>query len=127
VIAEARRAGVEHVERADVAERMLAWDLFALASRRDPFPLSMLEAMASGLPSVGAAVDGIREQLTADSGVLVAAEQPRALAAAIVELAGDRARREALGRAARERAASEFSLERQVEGMDAAYRAATGS
>jgi glycosyltransferase involved in cell wall biosynthesis len=76
---------------------------------------------------VGAAVDGIREQLTADSGVLVAAEQPRALAAAIVELAGDRARREALGRAARERAASEFSLERQVEGMDAAYRAATGS
>jgi glycosyltransferase involved in cell wall biosynthesis len=126
VLVEAERLGVAHLERADVAERMLSWGLFALPSRRDPFPLSMLEAMASGLPSVGAAVDGIREQLTADTGVLVAAEQPRALAAAIVELAGDRARREALGRAARDRAASEFSLERQVEGMDAAYRAATG-
>jgi glycosyltransferase involved in cell wall biosynthesis len=127
VIQDAGAAGVEHVERADVAQRMLAWDLFALPSRRDPFPLSMLEAMASGLPAVGAAVDGIREQLTDDTGVLVPAEQPRALADAIVELAGDRVRRESLGAAARRRVASEFTLERQVEGMDAAYRAAARS
>jgi glycosyltransferase involved in cell wall biosynthesis len=127
VLDDARDAGITHLERADVGERMLGWDLFALPSRRDPFPLSMLEAMASGLPVIGAAVDGIPEQLDSGTGVLVSPEDPEALAGAIVELASDRDRRARLGHAARKRAATEFTLERQVAGIDAAYRTAIGS
>jgi glycosyltransferase involved in cell wall biosynthesis len=127
VLADARRADVEHREHADLGERLRAWDVFALPARRDPFPLSMLEAMAAGLPAIGADVDGIAEQLTAQSGVLVAPGDPGALAAAIVELADSPQRRAALGAAARSRAAGEYSLGRQVEGLDLAYREAIGS
>ncbi len=38
-------------------------DVFALPSRIDPCPISLLEAMGAGLPVVGAASDGIPEQL----------------------------------------------------------------
>ena len=43
-------------------ERLARWDAFVLPSRSDPFPISMLEAMASGLPVVGTRRDGIAEQ-----------------------------------------------------------------
>ena len=58
------------------------WDVFALASRRDPFPLSSLEAMAAGAArSSRPAVDGIaRAGRPADTGVLVEPESPAALA-----------------------------------------------
>jgi glycosyltransferase involved in cell wall biosynthesis len=126
VLAEARRNGVRHLERVDVDKRLLDWDVFVLPSRRDPFPLSALEAMAAGLPVVGTAVDGIIEQLTPQTGVIVPPDDPHALAAVISELAGSPERRQALGRAARVRATSEFSLERQASGLDQAYRAAMG-
>ena len=125
VLADARAAGIDHVERADVAAKLGRWDIFTIASRRDPFPLSVLEAMAAGLPVVATAVDGITEQVDPATGTLVRPDDPAALAAAIVEIAalpaGERA---ALGAAARQRVATEFTLERQVEGIDAAYRAA---
>jgi glycosyltransferase involved in cell wall biosynthesis len=125
VLRVAGEAGIEHLERADVAERLLGWDVFALPSRNDPFPLSMLEAMASGLPVIGAAVDGINEQVAPGTGILVEPEDPVALAGAICDLL-DRptSERAALGAAARRRVESEFTIEAQVEGLDAAYRAA---
>lgn len=124
VLADAAAAGVVHHERADVAARLNEWSLFVLASRRDPFPLSSLEAMAHGLPVVATAVDGLREQVTERTGVLVEPEDPEALADAIAGIAArPAAERAALGSAGRERVRAEFTIERQVAELDSVYRA----
>jgi glycosyltransferase involved in cell wall biosynthesis len=127
VIDEARRIGVEHAPSADTFERYRSWDAFVLPSRADPFPIAMLEAMATGIPIIGTRRDGLAEQITAGTGVLVEPEDPDALARAILDLAErGRSEREAMGRAARERVATRFNPEQQAESMHAAYLAALG-
>jgi glycosyltransferase involved in cell wall biosynthesis len=123
----ARQIGVVHRRRADTFECYRSWDAFVLPSRADPFPIAMLEAMASGLPVIGARRDGIAEQIADGCGILVEPENPAALAGAITSLAALGAgERRALGEAARERVASRFNLERQSDAMHEAYLAALG-
>lgn len=122
----ARSAGINHRESADVPSTLASWDIFVAPSRRDPFPNTVLEAMASGLPVVGSRVDGIPEQVTPETGVLVPPADHHALAAAIRELASNSARRSRMGEAAGQRAASEFAPERQAETLGLAYRRALG-
>ena len=125
VVARAEAIGVVHHPSADTFECYRSWDAFVLPSRADPFPIAMLEAMASGIPVIGTRRDGLAEQITDDCGVLVEPDDPGALARAIVSLAGREAdEREAMGRAARERVASNFTLERQADAMHEAYLAA---
>jgi glycosyltransferase involved in cell wall biosynthesis len=120
----ARQAGIEHIPRADVFERLRDWDAFVLPSRADPFPISMLEAMASGLPVIGTRTDGIAEQIVPGTGMLIEPESPRALADAIAWCAAQPARtREQMGSAARTRVGENFTLGHQAAAMDATYRA----
>jgi glycosyltransferase involved in cell wall biosynthesis len=125
-LARAAALGVDHRPRADLAATLAGWDAFVLASRRDPFPISMLEAMALGRPVIGSRVDGIAEQVTPEVGLLVPPEDPAALAEAIVALAElPPGRRREMGLAAHRRAAR-FSIERQAAGIEAAYLGAIG-
>jgi glycosyltransferase involved in cell wall biosynthesis len=121
VLARAREAGVEWTSNGDVWSELPRWDVFALPSRRDPFPLAVLEAMACGLPVVASDVGGIPEQLGADAGRLVPPGDAQALADALVELAGNADLRARLGEAGRRRVEREFTIERQAEGLHAAY------
>ncbi|MFK0195519.1 glycosyltransferase [Kitasatospora sp. NPDC090308] len=92
--------------RADVPELLPGWDVFCLSSRQEGLPVALMEAMASGLPSVVTGVGGVPEIL--DDGVegrLVPPGDPAALAAALGELTGPGAR-ERMGAAARRRAES---------------------
>ncbi|WP_282205189.1 glycosyltransferase [Kitasatospora fiedleri] len=92
--------------RADVPELLPGWDVFCLSSRQEGLPVALMEAMASGLPSVVTGVGGVPEIL--DDGVegrLVPPGDPAALAAALGELAGP-GPRERMGAAARRRAES---------------------
>ncbi|MFC8716673.1 glycosyltransferase [Kitasatospora sp. NPDC057198] len=92
--------------RADVPALLPGWDVFCLSSRQEGLPVALMEAMASGLPSVVTRVGGMPEIL--DDGVegrLVAPGDPVELASALAELA-DPVRRGRMGAAARERAAS---------------------
>jgi glycosyltransferase involved in cell wall biosynthesis len=67
-----------------VAELMRAADLFVLPSLFENLPCVLIEAMASGLPSVATAVGGVADLIDDDAvGVLCAPRDPRALAAAI--------------------------------------------
>ena len=77
LIDRARAAGVVYSERVDTLTEFRSWDGFVLPSRTDPFPIAMLEAQASGLPVIGAASDGIVEQVTPECGRLVGARRRR--------------------------------------------------
>jgi glycosyltransferase involved in cell wall biosynthesis len=84
--------------------------LLACPSRWEGLPLVCLEAMASGCPIVGSAVDGIPDAVVdGETGLLVPAEDAAALAGAVERLLGDPVRRDALGAAGRLRAQAEFA------------------
>jgi len=115
-------ARLVHVgELADVRPVLEAADVFALASRQEGMPLALLEAMASGRSVVAPAVGGIPEVVThGDDGLLVPAEQPGALAAAIEEAA----RRPELGQRARETVRTRFTADAMAAAYDRLWRAA---
>jgi glycosyltransferase involved in cell wall biosynthesis len=114
---EHRRLGLDRVVRFlgfrdDVPDLLRAADVFCLSSYLEGLGTSILEAMAVGLPVVATAVGGIPEAVVhGETGLLVPPRSPEALAGALVELARDPGRREALGRRGRERVQA-FTAER---------------
>ena len=114
--------------RADIADCLAAADVFVLPSDWEGNPLSVMEAMASGLPVICSAVGGIPELVqTGQEGVLVPPGDAESLAAAMrLMLENPQARRE-MGAAAHVRAVSQFTLERMVRQYDGLYRSALRS
>lgn len=103
----------------DIAQRLRQADIFVLGSRAEGISNTVLEAMASGLPVVATRVGGNAELIVdGETGYLVPAEQPEALAAALRRYVDDRALLGRHGVAARTRAVTEFSL----AGMMARYQ-----
>jgi glycosyltransferase involved in cell wall biosynthesis len=88
--------------RGDVGRLLASADAFVLPSRHEGLPISLLEAMAAGLPSVATAVGGIPSLLKDGvSGLLVPAADPPALAGALERLAADAGLARRLGEEAR--------------------------
>jgi glycosyltransferase involved in cell wall biosynthesis len=112
----ATEAGVTFLGLRDDVERLyLAFDLYVLASHREGFPRSAMEAAAMGLPIVATDIRGCRQVVDHGSnGLLVPVREPSALAAAVGRLADDPALRHAMGRAARQKALTDFDDRRQV-------------
>ncbi|HMG43702.1 MAG TPA: glycosyltransferase [Acidimicrobiales bacterium] len=88
---------------ADPYPLIAGMDVFTLPSREDAFPLAVMEAMALSRPIVAFDVGGVRDQL-GDAGVIVAAGDTDAMAAAVVRLLDDPDAARALGEAAATRA-----------------------
>jgi glycosyltransferase involved in cell wall biosynthesis len=86
-------------------------------------PLVVGEAMAMEKPVAATDVGGVRE-LVGEAGVIVPAKNPEALAEAMLEMMRrtDEARG-ALGRLARERIATHFSIDAKADEWEALYRA----
>ena len=110
--------------RDDAAELYRSFDLFALPSRREGTSNTILEAMASGLPVVATDVGGNPDLVVpGQTGRLVPAEDPRALAEAIVRYADDRTLAAGHGGAGRHKILGEFSIDAMVQGYGAIYDA----
>ena len=108
--------------RVEAARLLPHWDVFALPSRMDAFPLATLEAMARGVPVVAARVGGIPEQIThLENGVLLPPGDDRGLAEWIVRLHADPELRSHLGEAGRRRVEDRFTVARQAQQLHRAY------
>jgi len=82
---------------------------------RDALPTVLLEAMAAGLPCVSTPIGGIPEIIVhQQTGLIVPAERPLALAEALAELARRPALRARMGVAARARAEQLFARRKNV-------------
>ncbi len=91
-----------------------AADVFALPSLTEAFGVALLEAMAAGVPVVGARVGGIPEIVEHErNGLLVVPDVPDALAQAIIRLLQDAALRQRLAAAGLE-SVERFSLDRMM-------------
>lgn len=94
-------------------------DVFALPSLSEGLPLSLLEAMAAGIPSVATRVGGVGEVIEdGETGLLVPPGDRQALAEGIMKLLEDRTLARQMGKAAQETVVRCFSLTKMVQ----AYR-----
>jgi glycosyltransferase involved in cell wall biosynthesis len=99
--------------RADISELLARSDVFVLSSRSEGFPVSILEAMAAGLPVVATNVGGVAEAVEdGETGLLVPAADPEALARALERLVSHADLRRRLGAAGRARALRLFDVTR---------------
>ncbi|MEO8300270.1 MAG: glycosyltransferase family 4 protein [Rhizomicrobium sp.] len=83
-------------------------DIFALSSDTEQMPLSLLEAMAAGLPVVATAVGDVAQMVAAENSSFIVPLNDQAFAAALARLIDDRPAQQALGRANEKKARETF-------------------
>ncbi|GGI05330.1 glycosyltransferase family 4 protein [Egicoccus halophilus] len=112
----AAATGLRHLgARSDVERLYLAMDLYVLASHREGFPRSAMEAAAMGRPVIATDIRGCRQVVDhGTNGVLVPVRDPVALTAAIARLADEAILRASMGAASRRKAEREFDDRRQI-------------
>lgn len=125
VVADLERRGIARFLglRHDVRDLYGVMDIFVLASYREGFPRSAVEAAAMGLPLVLTDIRGCRE-VVADgvNGLLVPPRDAAALEAALRRLVDDRGLREGFGRANRQKARDLFDERRIISQILGVYR-----
>lgn len=109
-------------QRSDAPRLVAGADLLLLPSRIEGLPGVVLEAAARGVPVVATDVGSLREAVEAgETGLLVPAGDPEALAGAAVDLLEDPMRMRAMGEAARRLARERFDLPRIVDRFERLY------
>lgn len=109
-------------QRDDASALLAAADIGILCSHQEGFSNAILEGMAAGLPMLVTDVGGNAEAVVdGETGLVVPAHHPARLGAALASLAGDPARRRAMGAAGRRRVREHFSLDACVAAYERLY------
>lgn len=109
----------------DLPQVLAAMDCFALmGAGSDESCRAALEAMAAGKPVVARGVGALPETIVdGKTGILLAEDQPAAVAETLLAILGDPERRQRMGQEGRRRAEAEFDPERQVDQVEQVYLA----
>jgi glycosyltransferase involved in cell wall biosynthesis len=111
------------IDEAKVVSLLHESDIFVLASRYENQPLTILEAMASGVPVVSTRIGAIPEQvLDGVSGILIEPGDAQALHDALLRLIDDPQTRASMGQAGRRRYEKNFSVKAFADNVVAVYR-----
>lgn len=114
------------MSKTQAAQRLRSSDIYVLPTLREAGGTSVLEAMASGLPSVVADWGGPAEYVDTSVGIRVSvASRQRFVsdfAAAMIDLASDPQRRAAMGQAARTRVAEHYDWDVLIDSLLSTYR-----
>jgi glycosyltransferase involved in cell wall biosynthesis len=114
--------------REDVLAIVAAADIFVLPSIAEPFGIALVEAMALGKPCIAVNAGGPVEIVAdGETGILVPACDPHALADAIINLVQNGGRAKAMGAEGMRRAEERFSAKAMGKLTDGVYQQALGS
>ena len=112
--------------RGDIAELLAASDIFLLTSISEGIPLTIIEAMAAGLPCVSTAVGGTPEVIAdRETGYLARAGDPQDVAEKLKLLVAQPTLRHSMGLAGRQRASQQFSDRQMHQAYQSLYRQMT--
>lgn len=110
-------------QRFDIPELLSITDIFVLSSLSEGMPLSIMEAMASGLPVVATNVGGVSELVVdGETGFFVPPRNPSLLAGKIKILIDNKSLRETMGIKGRARIKDNFTLEAMVKKTEELYK-----
>jgi glycosyltransferase involved in cell wall biosynthesis len=108
--------------RDDIPNLLSIIDIFCITSLREGLPLSLIEAMAVGIPAVGTDVDGIKDIIVHNkTGFLVPLDDVQALKSALIKLLDDKELRLKLGRYAKTLSKEQYSLARCIDKYQALF------
>jgi len=99
----------------NIVEILADFDIFILPSIAEGLPMTLLEAMSMGLPSVCTKVGGVPEVLTKETGILVEPESRNEIVTALLKLLNDKQLSNQLGVNARQEVIKKLSIQTMVD------------
>lgn len=110
-----------------VRDYLMQSDVFILPSFAEGVPVSLMEAMACGVPVIATYVGGIAELIEpGETGLLVPPSDPAALRDAIARYINDHGLREKVSRQGRDKVMSDFNLDNEVDKLAQLFRIHAG-